>query len=316
MEKAGSHHHRREKCACGFQGSKLVSTQNGALPVAGGMTGSAVRLLVRGLTALSAGLSYPEWLSAVVDRLSVEELGSFAAKRLNALAEEANAGPPSEELVAAFEHATGAHAYYGQEGEDIFLLRLYGEKRDGFFVDVGAHHPLRFSNTYALYRRGWRGVNIDATPGSMALFRRYRPDDTNIECAVSDRAQEMSFHVFKEGALNTFDSELAKAYVSGGHEQTGTVELNTRPLAEILDECVKKGQKVDVLSIDVEGSDLAVLRSNDWQKYSPDVVIIEALDTPFSKVHDDPCVAYLDGKGYIPVARLTNSILLRRKDAA
>ena len=73
---------------------------------------------------------------------------------------------------------------YSQEGEDLLLRRIFEHQKIGFYVDVGAHHPFRFSNTYLLYKRGWRGINIDAMPGSMRLFRKFRPRDTNIECGV------------------------------------------------------------------------------------------------------------------------------------
>ena len=67
-----------------------------------------------------------------------------------------------------------AEKSWSQEGEDMILLRFFEYRRDGFYVDVGAHHPRRFSNTCALYRRGWHGINIDATPGAMQAFRRER----------------------------------------------------------------------------------------------------------------------------------------------
>src|SRR5580658_8816405 len=77
---------------------------------------------------------------------------------------------------------------FSQEGEDMILASFFEGKKNGFYVDVGAHHPKRFSNTHHFYIRGWRGINVDATPGSMKLFRRTRPDDINIEAAVSDQS--------------------------------------------------------------------------------------------------------------------------------
>src|SRR4051794_14772116 len=68
-------------------------------------------------------------------------------------------------------------ASYSQEGEDMILRRFFEEHGKGFYVDVGAHHPKRFSNTYSFYKQGWSGINIDAMPGSMARFRRVRPRD-------------------------------------------------------------------------------------------------------------------------------------------
>jgi len=70
---------------------------------------------------------------------------------------------------------------FAQEGEDRVLYRMFQGRfgRPGFYVDVGAHHPTRFSNTYLFYRMGWRGINLDAMPGSMAAFARARPRDIN-----------------------------------------------------------------------------------------------------------------------------------------
>jgi len=75
---------------------------------------------------------------------------------------------------------------YSQNGEDRALWRYFEGQRDGFYVDIGAHHPFRFSNTYIFYKSGWRGINVDAMPNSMRAFRRYRKHDINIECAVGN----------------------------------------------------------------------------------------------------------------------------------
>ena len=75
---------------------------------------------------------------------------------------------------------------FPQEGEDLILSRMFDARSKGFFVDVGAYHPFRFSNTFLFYCAGWRGINIDATPGSMIAFDKFRPGDTNIECFVGD----------------------------------------------------------------------------------------------------------------------------------
>ena len=72
-----------------------------------------------------------------------------------------------------------------QNGEDVMIRGLFAGQRYGFFVDVGAHHPFRFSNTYLLYRAGWSGLNIDALPGTKRLFDRYRPRDITIEAGVA-----------------------------------------------------------------------------------------------------------------------------------
>ena len=82
---------------------------------------------------------------------------------------------------------------YSQEGEDLVLHRLFEGQATGIYVDVGAHHPFRFSNTCLLHTRGWRGINIDATPGSMAQFQRFRPRDVNLELGVAAEPAELEF---------------------------------------------------------------------------------------------------------------------------
>lgn len=166
---------------------------------------------------------------------------------------------------------------YSQEGEDRLVFRLLRSKADGFFVDVGAHHPRRFSNTYLFYRLGWSGINIDAAPGTKERFRRDRPRDTTIETLVSDRAMSLEFHIFSEPALNTTDSELAESRIRDGRVRLRRCTMNARRLDEILQEHLVDGRQIDLLNIDVEGADLAVLRSNDWIRFRPSVVLVENL---------------------------------------
>jgi len=214
---------------------------------------------------------------------------------------------------AQLAHAANAAFHYSQEGEDIVLERLLGEQKNGFFVDVGAHHPTRFSNTYALYLRDWRGVNIDATPGSMAAFAQWRPQDINIEAAVSDVTEPMTFHVFKEPALNTFDAVLAESYIKAGWERQDTKVITPRPLADILDENLKPGTKIDLMNIDVEGEEMGVLRSNDWGKYAPRYLMLEVLDVPLPEIMNAPAIMFLRERGYYPISKLVQTVILQRQ---
>lgn len=217
----------------------------------------------------------------------------------------------SQSVIDLFSHASGATLYYGQEGEDALLARILDLSQRGFFVDVGAHHPIRFSNTYYLYRAGWRGVNIDATPGSMDLFRKIRPKDINIECAISDSGEPLLMHLFEEGALNTSDASLVEQYIRLGWKPSRTLEMIPRTLVGILDEVLPVGQRINVMNIDVEGNELCVLRSNDWERYRPDVIILEVLDTQLSDLVGHPSVAFLRERGYAVVSKLLNSTILR-----
>jgi hypothetical protein len=100
---------------------------------------------------------------------------------------------------------------YAQEGEDIVLKRIFGGQSTGFYVDVGAHHPMRLSNTYSFYKLGWRGINIEPNPDSFNLFTKYRSKDINLNCGIALDKGNLEYYMFDEPALNTFDSE--KPYI-------------------------------------------------------------------------------------------------------
>src|SRR5712664_3731103 len=108
--------------------------------------------------------------------------------------------------------------------------------KNGFFIDIGAHHPKKSSNTYFFYLKGWRGINVDAIPGSMARFRKSRPRDINVETGVARYAGTQTFYMFDEAAVNTFDSAAAKLLAAGGiYTLQGSAEIEVQPLSAILD---------------------------------------------------------------------------------
>src|SRR3954469_14517353 len=102
------------------------------------------------------------------------------------------------------------HVNYAQEGEDQLLLRLVDGRESGFYVDVGAHDPRRFSNTCVFYNKGWRGINIDPNPQVIRKFDCERPGDINLCCGISDSKGEMKYFEISDPALNTFDESLAR----------------------------------------------------------------------------------------------------------
>jgi FkbM family methyltransferase len=202
---------------------------------------------------------------------------------------------------------------YSQEGEDLIVARLFDGKSDGFYVDVGAHHPIRHSNTYLLYRRGWCGINIDATPGSMAEFRRLRPRDINVECLVASDPSPQCFYMFNEPALNTASRALANERPSENaqYKITNEFELRPRSLASLLDEFLPKGKAIDLMSVDVEGLDLDVLRSNDWGRYRPALLLVEVLHTALPDLDRQEIVQFLSERNYRPIAKLYNTVVFR-----
>ncbi len=215
-----------------------------------------------------------------------------------------------------------ARKSYSQEGEDMILWRIFDGRNAGFYVDVGAFHPKRLSNTHYFYKKGWRGINLDATPGCMAVFNKQRPRDINIEAAISSEQKELTFFIYNEPNLNTFDRELVLARQKRGGSFNRAYyiveerKVRTATLAGILKEKLPRAQKIDFLSVDVEGMDLDVLRSNDWQHFRPEYILVEVLWKDFLELPDDDVYKYLDGRGYRLMAKTVNTLIFRDGNVA
>jgi FkbM family methyltransferase len=198
---------------------------------------------------------------------------------------------------------------YSQEGEDMILRRLFAGRKTGFYVDVGAHHPMRYSNTYYFYKLGWRGINIEPNPAAVGLFRRLRKRDINVQLGVSDNVGELTYFVFNEPALNSFDEALSLERQSDQYRIIDKITVRVKPLEAVLDESLPKDVKMDFLSIDVEGYDLNVLRSNNWVKYRPTCVLVEALGTDTECLPSTPIHQFLHSKGYRFFAKTFNTMI-------
>ena len=198
---------------------------------------------------------------------------------------------------------------WSQEGEDMVLRRIFENKKNGFYVDIGAHHPKRFSNTYLFYRKGWSGINVDAMPGSMALFDKWRPRDTNLEQGVAQHEGVLDYYVFDEPALNGFSAELSEARESENTKNyvKDIIKIDVKTLCKILDSHLH-GRKIDFMSVDVEGYDLEVLKSNDWSKFRPRFVLVEMLNSSLHDLDQDPVAQFMKEQGYTIYAKQVNTV--------
>lgn len=182
-------------------------------------------------------------------------------------------------LIDAFKNRYCKESSFSQDSEDEILEKIFLGKNDGFFVDIGAHHPKVYSNTYKFYLKGWSGVNIDPRPGIMDEFEKLRPRDVNLELGIAEEKGETDFYIFDAPAVSTFDRETAYGRnVINGFKHIETRKIKTDLLINIFDKYI--GDKIiDFLSIDVEGLEFIILKQNDWQKYRPKVIVCEMLFT-------------------------------------
>lgn len=204
---------------------------------------------------------------------------------------------------------------YSQEGEDMILKRIFENQNIGFYVDVGAHHPKRFSNTYYFYKMGWRGINIDAMPGSMNIFNKTRARDINIEKPISDKKETLTYYAFNEPALNGFSKELTQEREKiDQYFVKFTKDIETSTLEEVLDNNLPQNTYIDFLSIDVEGLDFRVLKSNNFKKYKPKVILIEILASSLSNIIDNEISNFLATYNYTIYAKSVNTVFFIEKN--
>lgn len=202
---------------------------------------------------------------------------------------------------------------WSQEGEDLILKRIFGAEYSGFYVDIGAHHPKRFSNTFLFYQRGWRGINIDAMPESMAKFNKIRPRDINLEIGIGEKQGKLEYFVFNEPALNGFSRHLSyhRNDADSPYRIESVLKLDVLPLRQVLEDFLPEGQSIDFMSIDVEGLDLEVLKSNDWQIYRPTFVLIEILGSSLHDVDQSDIGRFMRDVGYVPYAKSINTVFFK-----
>ncbi|MBU1117706.1 FkbM family methyltransferase [Patescibacteria group bacterium] len=158
---------------------------------------------------------------------------------------------------------------YSQCGEDVIIEKLFKENYVGRFLEIGAYHPKRLSNTYRLYKKGWRGIVVEPNPAVKELFMKFRPQDVFLNLGVSNKNQFLNYYQFIIPALNTFSRKESENSVNAGHKLEKVTKIKTIKIDEIID------KKIDFLSIDTEGFDEMILMSWPWKKYKPEVICIE-----------------------------------------
>lgn len=178
--------------------------------------------------------------------------------------------------------------------EDIVLWRALGSRPPGFYVDVGAHHPIGSSVTKIFYNEGWSGINIEPITLLLDLFDDDRPRDINLAIGISDQHGEMEFfEVDSDQQRSTFDPGLAEIYRNEGRKVTAK-RVPVVPLNEVLEQHAGD-REIDFLKIDAEGHEASVIRSIDLSRWRPHVIVGEA--SPFIP---NPWTTTITDAGYRP----------------
>ncbi len=165
---------------------------------------------------------------------------------------------------------------YAQRYEDMHLLRCFGERASGFYIDIGAGHPVYDNVSFAFYLRGWSGITVEPNPWLAQLSAAVRPRDTRIQSLVGAAAGEAPYYLVEEfHGLSTTIASHAKAAQA---ELGKAAQTMTMPVTTLRTMCEQHAPAaIDFLKVDVEGAEPDVLAGGDWQRFRPKVVVVEAL---------------------------------------
>jgi len=162
-----------------------------------------------------------------------------------------------------------------QYNEDLIIDALLKCKKIGTYIDIGANDPSVLSNTERFYNRGWSGINIEPDTRLHEKLVKLRSRDVNLNIGVGPISGNMTFYIMSADTLSSFNKEAA---LEGGRihgaKLISTQQVIVKPLVNILDEYLPN-KEIDFMSVDAEGFDLDVLKSNDWFRYRPFLLIVE-----------------------------------------
>lgn len=183
---------------------------------------------------------------------------------------------------------------YAQDGEDLYLQEQEEWKsgQKGFYVDIGANHPIYASTTWLVYQHGWNGINIEPNEAYFSLFNRLRVRDINLNCGIGQTEGILDYYKFDSSVYNTFDKKEFK----GKRTPKEVLKVPVYRLERILEE--NNVKDITFMNIDVEGMELAVLRSNDWNRWRPKYIFVEQKNMSVEELIFSEIYKFLKEIGY------------------
>ena len=205
---------------------------------------------------------------------------------------------------------------YSQWGEDLFISKYFQNKNEGIYLDIGCFHPFMYSNTCLLYKKGWRGINIDINSTAIDLFNIARPKDFNI-CTTIDKNKK-EYKVFFDhhfSPLNTLNENNYKVYKNKYFKDVSFRNIKSNTIDEILH--FTKTKNINFLNIDVEGMDFQILSQIIPNKIKPDLISIETHNVDGSKSQDcDKINDLLSSHDFTTLKRVGPTTLFKFKTKA
>ena len=164
---------------------------------------------------------------------------------------------------------------YSLNAVDLIIDYIFKNKNNGFYLDVGSQHPISNNNTYLLFKRGWSGINIDLDKKNIDLFNTARPNDINLNLAISsDVAEKKLYFYHDKSPINTLN-KVVSDFQTATVKEIKTIKTTT---LDITLQSLKLNNKIDYMNLDIEGHEMEIFKAFDLSLYKPSVISVEFLD--------------------------------------
>lgn len=213
-----------------------------------------------------------------------------------------------------------ARPSFSQVGEDIIINYLFNSLKieKPTYLEIGTNLPIRGNNTYFFYNKGCRGVCIEPDTELYKLIRKKRPEDTVLNIGIGLTGDTSAIlHIFPDGytGWNTFSKEEALIREKeSGINVAKTVEMPLRSVNDIIESYFKPWP--NFVSIDVEGLDLAILQSLDFNRFKPEVFCVETISFSVTNKEEklQDIIDFMTSKGYFAYADTHVNTIFCRTD--
>ena len=166
---------------------------------------------------------------------------------------------------------------------DLIIERVFSNFKDGIYLDIGCNHPIKYSNTYLLFKKGWKGINVDLDKDSIKQFNLMRKDDHNVNALITSKDNEEKdlYFYHSRSAINTISKDLAEKRENKPKKikKLKGISINT-----LIERSPFQNKKINLLSIDIENYEYEALKEFKFDKYNIDVIVSEVTDVDSSKL--------------------------------
>ena len=209
---------------------------------------------------------------------------------------------------------TKLYRSFSQEGEDLIIQRILKDNnikfKDLFYLDIGAGHPLKYSNTFYFYIRGSKGISVDAFEKSISLHRIFRPNDISYNLLLGYNDEINNYYRYKQSELNTMNQNRVKKLESYNIFPTEIKKIKKTNIKNFFDITIGKDlEKINFLNIDIEEGEVELLKKINWNIFKPKLICIEIILDNFEDIYEHESYKILKSNGYKICSKLLNSAI-------